>query len=49
MKEVGRQDMGELHRVSRDGGVGQGTACGGDNILQAALGGATKLRRESAE
>lgn len=49
MEEIGGQDMGELHRVRGDGGVREGAAFGGDNVLQAAADTATNLRRESGE
>jgi hypothetical protein len=49
VEEIGGQDMGELHRVGGDGGVREGAASGGDNVLQAAADAATNLCRESGE
>jgi hypothetical protein len=49
VKEIGGQDMGELHRVGGNGRVGEIPASGGDNVLRATADAATNLCRESAQ
>lgn len=49
VEELGRQDMGKLHRAGGDGGLREIPPFRGDPVLQPAPHAATKQRRESAQ